>query len=241
MEDKLKKEIAEIVENIFDSKKEDEMRQRTEKALRESASAIESLTEELAAHKDELDEVKSSLASVTEERDAAVAKVVDIEKAKEEEVAKVEKAKEDALSEAKAAYEELEKKLEEKANELEEIRKEALAKTRMEELETAGVISEDRDAQSVKVKEMSDEEFASYKEELVSIRSTIMASLEKEEPKKETASKKKEEDDGTPPANIDPAQAVVAALNMEVHPSEDMIEQYKNLGKALAASMKNDK
>ena len=43
---------------------------------------------------------------------------------------------------------------------------------------------------------------------------------------------------GTPPANIDPGNAIAAALNMEFAPSADMVDKYAKLGKAMAESMK---
>ena len=44
-----------------------------------------------------------------------------------------------------------------------------------------------------------------------------------------------EEDDVTPPANVDPGQAISAALNMEIFPSDDVTKKYQDLGKAMAS------
>ena len=105
---------------------------------------------------------------------------------------------------------------------------------------------------------MSDEEFASYKEEIVSIREAIIVELSKpkeeiadeEIPAEETADEEipakeeiAEEEEETPPAKVDPGQAVSAALNFEIFPSDDMKSKYQSMGKAMANLMvdkKND-
>ncbi len=47
------------------------------------------------------------------------------------------------------------------------------------------------------------------------------------------------EEEGTPLANIDPSQAISAAWNLDVKPSEELSAKYKALGKALAKEMTN--
>ncbi len=133
----------------------------------------------------------------------------------------------------------------------------------MKELEKAGVVS-DEEAQSTKVREMSDEDFTSYKGELVSIRKAVIAELSKAgdgETEEEKAAREKQEqkdadkaaadkaaadkaaaeaaaaEEGgtqTPPANIDPGTAISAALNLEIFPPKEMSEKYDEMGKAMA-------
>lgn len=255
MEDKLTQEVAQIIERILAGKDAEEQRARTEEALRDSASTIESLTSELKA--------------ATEQNEDLTAKLDELEAAKEE----FEKAKAEETDAAKAAEEETAKKIEdletqlaEKTEELDGIQKDAVAASRMAELESAGVVREDKEAQSAKVREMNDEEFASYKEELESVRATVVAQLEKAKPaddevtdeekaKAEAEAKAKEEADAaaaaaegdddegvvTPPAEINPAHAAMAALNSEIFPPADMVAQYNELGNKLAEAMKKDK
>jgi chromosome segregation ATPase len=167
------------------------------------------------------------------------------------------------LEAAREKIEEVNTKAEESESALEEMKKDRATELRVAELKEAGVIS-DKKAQSSKVREMSDEEFVSYKEELVSIREAIITELSKpkpesgseevseeeevaEEEESETGEEEEtetgEEEEEVPPAKIDPGQAVSAALNFEVFPSDDMKSKYQSMGKAMANLMitkKND-
>ena len=80
--------------------------------------------------------------------------------------------------------------------------------------------------------EMSDEDFIAYKDELVSIKTQVVAAL---------ASKTGafvEEKEEIIPANVDPMQTSQAALNMENAPSQTLSERYQELGKAMAEAIK---
>jgi len=238
MEDKLKTEIAAIIKDIFDSKQESEMRKRTEKALNESASTIEELTSKLETLEEELAGVKTDSESIVEQKEEVEKKVAELEKEVEEAAEKASKE----VEELKKQIEEKTSELEEKASELEDIRKEAVAKERMEVLTTAGVVREDKEGQQAKVKEMSDEEFKAYKEELESIKTTIMASLKDGNSKEGSEEELEEGSEGvkTTPANIDLNNVASAAFNMESYPSEDLLDKYRDLGNALAESMKKE-
>jgi len=150
--------------------------------------------------------------------------------------------------------------LEETEASLETIKKDRLAEIRMSEIKKSGVTAADVDSQTAKIREMSDEEFASYKDELVSIREAVLAELEKnkdeetagddtktdeelaaEEKAKADADAAAADDDETPPANVDKTKAVSAALNFENQPSKDMVAKYAELGKALAEEMKKSR
>jgi len=236
MEDKLKLEIATIVETIFASKKEDEMRQRTEDALRESADTLEAMSTALAAE-------KAKIVELEEKVEAAEKALADSSEETAKSVASLE-------AEVKAAADEketLKVELKEKSDELEAIQKDALTSKRMEELVVAGIAREDKDGQSAKVREMTDEAFASYKEELESIRKTILDELQKKQEAADAAGIAGTEAasaDGvvvTPAAKIDPVRSVAAALNMESNPSDDLTAKYADLGIAMAEAMKKDK
>lgn len=243
MDDKLKKDVVAVVAQIFSEKEEADIRRKTEEALSKSATTIDELTVSLEAKNTEVEELEAKLSDSEQ-------KTKDLE------------------TELEAAREETEgftKKLEESESALEEIKKDRATELRLKELEESGVLSNE-EAQASKIRDMSDDEFASYSEELKSLREAIVAELSKnveEETEEEAAEEETEEaeeteetaeeseeeseedasdDDVTPPANIDPGQAVSAALNMEIFPPKDMVAKYQEMGKAMADSMikKND-
>ena len=207
------------------------------------AETIDELTEALEAKNAEVAELEAKL-SESDEKLATAAS--ELEAAKTE----TETAKTD---------------LEKVETEISEMKKDKAMELRVAELEKAGVLRSDKEGQAKKVRDMSDEEFAAYKEELVSVRETIVAELaqaakkaEEEKAAAEDAEDNKEdasdddagdddnkedasEDDDavdTAPANIDPGQAVSAALNMEVFPSADLKDKYGKLGQAMAEMFK---
>jgi chromosome segregation ATPase len=242
--EKLYEDIKSVVAQIFSEKEEADKVKQTEEALQKSAATIEELTVALEASNDEVTELQEKLT-------ASDAKVVELQtglEAAQEELTTANQK----ISEAEAA--------------LEEIKKDRAAETRMSELDAAGVSRKDRESQSAKVREMSDEEFATYKDELVSIREAIVAELEAAKAKEEedavklaskttnkdeeTASEEEtaeeetdeetasEEETITPPANIDQSSAISAAMNLEVIPSKDLMTRYAKLGSAMAEAMK---
>lgn len=241
MDEKLKKDIAAIVAEIFSAKEEAEMMKKTESALQTSADKIEALTASLEELTMKHDEVLSTI--VEHETTAA-----------------------DLESKLEAAEKEIEganQKLAESEASIEEMKKDRAAELRMSELVTAGVSSSDKEAQEAKVREMSDKDFAAYKVELVSLREAVVAELSKsallenqeegeeggeaegedageegEEGEGENASEGGEEAAAIPPVNIDPGNAISAALNMEILPSKGLTEKYAELGKAMAESFK---
>jgi multidrug resistance efflux pump len=244
MDDKLRKDVEAVVAKIFSEKEEADIRRKTEEALSKSATTIDELTTELEAKNTEVEELEAKISE-------------------SEETAKNLQTEQEA---AQKEVEEAKTKLEESEKVVEEMQKDKATELRMAELTEAGVVS-DEEAQASKVRDMSDEEFVSYKEELTSLRAAIVAQLEKAEEKEEAeeeaeekeeeAEEKEEEaeekeeaeeeaeekedaeeeDDVTPPANVDPGQAISAALNMEIFPSEDVTKKYQDLGKAMASLM----
>jgi chromosome segregation ATPase len=239
MDEKLRKDVEAVVATIFSEQEEAEIRKQTEEALGKSATTIEELTTALEAKNSEFEELEAKL---SESEDKAKDLTTELEAAQE----KIEKAT---------------KKSDEAEGALEEIKKDRATELRMKELEEAGVVS-DEETQSSKVREMSDEDFTSYRDELVSIREAVIAELSKAaegETKEEKAAREKQEQEDadkvaadaaaeaaaaeeggeegdiqTPPANIDPGTAISAALNLEVFPPKEMTEKYGEMGKAMA-------
>jgi hypothetical protein len=157
MKDKeLEIQVATVVENLFNEKEEADIRKKTEEALQKSAASISELTSAL--------ETKNSEVMVFEaqasEKDATIQQLTS------------------ELEAAKVELESANVKLADSEKALNDIVKERAAEKRMVEIEDAGVARSDRDSQMTKVKEMTDEEFASYKDELVSIREAVVKELE---------------------------------------------------------------
>jgi predicted nucleic acid-binding Zn-ribbon protein len=247
MNEELKKSVEAAVAEIFSQKEEAEQRAETEKALQKSADTITQLTEALEGKNAEAEEVASQ--------------ITELETKIEELTSKLEAAEKKA--------EETATKLAESENLIEEMKRDKAAELRMAELADAGVALSNKDAQTAKVRGMEDEEFASYKEELVSLRSAVEAELAKavseetaseeetqeeevaeetaeaeEETEEEVASDEEEdaseEEEETLPANVDRNTAVAAALNMEARPSDNILAKYAKLGEAMAQRMKKE-
>jgi len=245
MNEELKKDVEAMVTEIFSQKEEAEQRAETEKALQKSADTISDLTTALegknAADQEiatELNDLKTKVDELTSELEAA-----------------------------KTLADESATKLADSEKVIEDMKKDKAAELRMIDLAGAGVALSDKDAQMAKVRDMEDEEFGSYKKELVSLRSAVEAELAKaapaeetqeevaveeveeevaaEETEEETAEETEEETEEetaeeTPPANVDPNLAVAAAMNMEVMPSDNILAKYAKLGKAMAERMNKD-
>lgn len=235
MDEKLKKDINAVVAEIFSDKEEVEMQRKAEKALRKSATTIEELTTTLEESSTKNEDLINSVAALE----------TSVEDLKSE------------LEAAKTGIEEAAQKLAESEKTIDDMNKDRAAELRMAELEGVGVNGSDKEAQTAKVRDMSDKDFASYRDELVSLREAVMAELSKpaveavekpevkEKPEVEEGAEEEDEEEAseesdtdTPPANIDPQNAISAALNMEIQPSKGMTEKYAELGKAMAAQFK---
>jgi hypothetical protein len=247
MNEDLKKDIEAAVSEIFSQKEEAEQKARTEEALQRSAETITELTEALEARNLKDDESAAEITSLNEKI--------------EELTSQLEAAKKEAT--------EVSEKLAESENTIEEMKKDKAAELRMSELTKAGVALSNKESQTAKVRDMEDEEFAAYKEELVSLREAVKSELakadeqsseedneedsesasEEEEENEEEASEENEEEaseeeedaDNTSPAEINRAQAVAGALNLEVFPSDDILAKYRKMGEAMADRMKKKK
>lgn len=154
--DELKTQVAALVASLFDEKEEAEIRSATEAELGKAASAISDLTSALESKNTEAAEMEEKLT-------ASDARVKELES---------------ELEAAKTESETANEKLGEVEKALEDMKKDRAAEVRMAELEDAGVARSDKEDQMAKVRDMSDEDFASYKDELVSIREAILAELE---------------------------------------------------------------
>ena len=205
MNDQLvKKDVETIVDEIFKKKEEAEMKKETEAALNKAAETITQLNESLEA-KDE--ERQAEVASLQETIASLETQLNEISEEK--------KALEDEKAGFDAEKEELTKRAEKSEEELECIQKDQLAKDRMEDLTESGVASTNSDAQQEKVREMSDEDFAAYKEELVSVRESIMAQLKESDDTSEEEASEEESTTETDEAETSEEEAAEGETSEE--------------------------
>jgi len=192
MSDQLKKDVKELVDNIFKQKEETAMRQEIEDALRQSTDEINNLNTSLEAKDGEIKDFQAEVSELNDTVSELEMKIVDLEKDKEN----LEKEKTD-LENEKA---DIVKRAEDAEKELEDIRKDQLAQARFDDLTNSGVAATNdkaKEDQISKIREMSDEDFTAYKEELVAVRESIVAELKKS--------------DDTNNNNDDPSKATAAA------------------------------
>lgn len=239
--DEIRTQIRSIVDDLFSEKEESAIRKKTEATLEKSAKTISDLTSTLEDKTTECAEFESKLSDSDTE-------VQGLKK------------------ELEAARENLETSktlLEDKTKELEDMEKAKVADERMTELEVAKVARSNKELQLAKIKEMSTEDFTSYKDELVEVRKAVEVELEKakqvtaaeaEAKAKEEAEAKAKADakseEGTEedkagkeevaPVLVDPVQAAKAALNMEHLPTNDIVAKYAKMGEAMAKAFKKD-
>jgi bacterioferritin-associated ferredoxin len=158
------------VEAALSSREDAEARAAAEEALKEAKETFETLKASLEAKDAKIIEYEEALANLdvstpTEAEVAANEKIVELEAALEE--------ANDRAAVAQAA--------------LDTIAREETAASRMAELDEAGVTldEENAEAQYTKIRDMSDEEFQSYKSELIALRAKfdVADSEESEEDK----------------------------------------------------------
>lgn len=245
MSDKLVQEVKTIVDEIFKQQEEAAMRKETEEALIQSAEKIEELTASLEAKDAEIAKLSASI----EELKKTITELTDKVNELHEEKASFESEKEELI-----------KKAEEAEKELENIKKEQLAMARFEELvdeKVAASTDDTKKAQLNKLKEMTDEEFAAYKQERIELRDQLLAQLEQnvtdntnrnvsasdiDDSTVNDGNSGIDEDDDVDTASYDSMHAVASLLNLNTMPNSDMLSKYRQLGEALAQRInKNSK
>ncbi len=246
MNDQLLKNVESVVEEIFKKKEEAEMRQETEDALNKAAETITQLNSSLEAkdeaHIAEMAKLQESIASLESELSALKSTIEDSNKLLEDEKAKFEEYKTKSEEEKTS----LTQKAESAEQELTNIKKDQLSASRMMDLESAGVASTDKDKQLAKIREMSAEEFDSYKVELVSIRESVVSQLQAAAADASNSAANDTVDNLTDAAvsvqpSIDTSSTSMASINMESDTSSDLLSKYKALGSQMAIDIKSEK
>lgn len=165
------------VEKQLSSREEAEARREAEQALKEASETFETLKASLEAKDAKIKEYEDALANLdldpTAVEVAANEKIVELETAL--------KQAQDRATVAEAA--------------LDTLAREETAAGRMAELEEAGVALDDEaaEAQYAKIRGMSDEDFASYKSELVALKSKYAPASEEAAEESEVAELSSEE------------------------------------------------
>ena len=230
----IEKDILAIVEKVFSKKEEASQKQAMQDALTESATTIENLTTELETLQSAVEAAKVSADEELATKNTKISEVTA------------------ELEAAQKKTEELEVELSAIKEEMENIKKDKVAEARMLELEEAKVkFSTDVEKQFAKVREMSDEDFASYKAERVELRSAVAKELAEQQASVTTTVDNNDtvttvvtenandtNEVITPAPNVGPGQAMASAMNFETKPSDDVVKKYAELGKAMAASFK---
>ncbi len=226
----LKPEIESIIDDILSKKSEEGRKKALEEALvqasdnlTKASKTIEELTSLVQAKESEVASLNELIESLKTEN----ASVVDVKTKEVQELT-------DKLASVNAALEEKDGELKKVSEELASIQsalanaeKEKVAASRIEELKVAGLAFTSEaalEAQLSKVKNFTDEEFASYKEELATLAAQVKASITSN-------------DTSTivPPPTLDPNVAQ-AALDIELDTTTAK-SKYKGLGEALSKRM----
>jgi chromosome segregation ATPase len=226
---KLHEEVEAVVNQIMKNNEEAKIRKEIEDALQASADRIKELSKFLEDNETEMEEAKEKIVVLNATIDELKSTIENMEK----------EAKK--FGEEKASFdgekEKLTVELEAAKTELDSMKKDRIASDRMIELEKSGVIAKDKDGQKNKIKEMSDDEFASYKADLISVKESIIAELEEGKGDSDDVTL----DNSMQTATLNLAQASQAALNMELIVGKDLANKYTELGKAMAERIAKNK
>ena len=249
MGDQLSNDVKKIVDDIFKDKEESEMIKATETALQRSTDTINELNESLEAKDQELIDRQSEITSFNEKIQTLEASITTLQNEKstlEQEKSDLETEKSDILQRAEDAE-----------SKIQEMEKDKLTEVRLDELKQAGVAAVKIEDQASKVRDMLDDDFLSYKEELIAIRAAIVAELEasnnnsndnnSNDNNSDTSTDNSvgSDNNNTDDNDIDVAaintdnamRSVAAALNMEVQPNKDLLSKYQELGNAMAENI----
>lgn len=225
--------IRSAIKDVLAEREEASRLDKVEDLLSTAESTINELT-------DTITKKEEALVVASSDNDSLRAQVEEL-KLKAEEL-------ETKLSDADKKSEELEGRATAAEKELANIEAGRRLESRMTELEEAKVSKsgEKREAQTVRVRDLSDEEFAAYKQELVDIRSDVEAELKAVAAEAKKASEKTAvEGEGVvavPPADLDKAlreeaaAAAAATLDIEVV-SETMASTYLEMAAAMASNI----
>jgi len=152
-------------------------------AVEDTAQHKALLEEAFEEAKTQITDLESALETATEEKDKLVDDIEALKAEKEE----LEKSASDTDSEKddlKKALDEATKKIEELTKQIEDMEKDAAMNLRIGDLDKLGLLSKGKaaDKQKAKVRDMSNEEYAEYKDELLELRAGWEESVKTDKP-----------------------------------------------------------
>lgn len=227
----------------LNNKTVDEVRGLLKQALEEKEVAVKLERATNALNK--ASETISEMVEVVENKESELAQVVADNEALKTKVAELEglaKALQEKLSSLQGVSDEHLNRAQEAEGKLAEIAKTVMLEQRVRELEEAKVLMTGAKlaAQTARIKEMSSEDFESYKEELVQVRSDLNEAL-KIELAKQVEDKAKEVE--VAPADIEAAKKENASVlvNIELNQAEEgVVAKMNKLASAMAEKIKKE-
>lgn len=225
--EKVQQIVASMIDEKLTATEKEEAKAEMEAALLEAQAKLDELSEALQARSEEVASLTGELDAAKTDIEEKATAAVELQEKLEgltTSVEEKEKTVEELQSERESASEkskELEEELTSLKKTLEDIEKAKRLDARLKELAAAKVLrtGEKLDAQTASVTEMDDETFASYKEDLISLRQEFASTSEEGTGGRETAG--------------------AAPLDIENIPSDDVKETYRKMGEALANKAKN--
>jgi chromosome segregation ATPase len=253
MDDKqLRDTVKVIIDSIFSEKEEADRQKMTEEAITKSTSTINDLTQALAEQKDAfaaLETKHNEFVETVATQETTILTLEESKQAVEEELATIKTELETAKAEHATFVATTEESLSELAtlkSEMAEIESAKVAEDRFVALEEAGISYKDKEKQVAKIKDMTEEAFESYKEELLAIKEALMDSTAAVVPTEpvEPVVEPVEGASDTPKvalANVAKKTAATITHNTELSTADDIVAKYQKLGQAMAAAIKKDR
>lgn len=236
-ESRVRDMVSNIVKDILDKKTAAGLESDVEEALKAADKALTDLTAKLAEV-----EIKSA-------NDASAIELLESNKSNlETELATAKNELAALLTEKEVLL----KRVEKAETELDTMLKDKVVASRMTELESLKVVrvGEARVSQEAVVRDMSDEEYASYRDEMVAIREEFLASIReelmvagvKDQDNKDQANVEEgSTEDVTPPADIQKALETASTTLPNVASSDVSSDKWKKFSTGFAEYLKNNR
>lgn len=236
--DTIKKQVRDEVEDFLDSKEksiaDENFRKDVEDKIETATSTINDLNEQLAKTLEDLSDKAKAVEDLESQNQSLTASLEE----KDQKISALEKDVLDITARAEKA--ELE---------MDTFRKEKVLEERVSKLDELRILrsGDALEKQKASVREMSEEEFASYTEDLVALREDLVKEIKaeatpKEETEKEAAS---DNDVGTPPMDVDALNKDNASIlpNLVATTSTTSTDKatWQKWGDSLAARMKTNR
>lgn len=235
--EKIEQEVTKLVDEILQTRLDAGIEKEVEEALKKAEQTITLLTDKLSALEKSVSDNSAALEALEKNKNEISTELA----AKVEELSK---------------YAEVNKQLQERADkaeaELENLKKDIRQKDRMSELDALKVsrVGASRDKQLSTIRDMSDDDFVAYKEEMVALRAEFLSTASSEQESavatdgivatEETATVSEiSEPEVTPPADVNSALETASTTipNAETASVDKWVEYRTKFEKAMNAYM----